>query len=71
MQVSGGGDCLVYMATSPTLENVSGVFFNNDVGPGYGEHTFRVTEPSDEAQDEREAKRLWALSEKLVGPLKL
>lgn len=65
-QVSDGGDCLVYMASNPALENVTGVFFNNEL-VGYGEHRFKVTEPSDEAQDDREAKRLWALSEKLVG----
>lgn len=56
----------MYMASSPLLENVTGVFFNNEL-TGYGQHTFKVVEPSDEAQDDREARRLWVLSEKLVG----
>ena len=35
--VSGGGDCLVYMASSPTLEGRSGLYLNNGIA-SYGVH---------------------------------
>jgi hypothetical protein len=35
-QVSGGGDCLVFMATDASLAGRSGVYYNNDLD-GKGE----------------------------------
>ena len=34
--VDGGGDCLVYMATSPALEGKGGLYYNNGIAPGEG-----------------------------------
>jgi len=64
--VDGAGDCLVYMATSPALEGVGGVYYNNDI-PGLGQHRFEEDAPSAEAQNDSEAARLWELSAKLVS----
>ena len=62
--VSGGGDCLVAMATRPDLP--SGVYYNNDLD-GAGGHRFEAQPPSKEAQNDEEAARLWQLSAQLVG----
>ena len=62
--VSGGGDCLVAMATRPGLE--SGAYFNNDLD-GKGGHRFEAQLPSKEAQSDDEASKLWGLSAQLVG----
>lgn len=62
--VSGGGDCLVTMATRADLP--SGVYYNNDLD-GKGGHRFEAQPPSKEAQSDDEAARLWALSAQLVG----
>ena len=35
--MSGGGDCLVYMASSPSLEGRSGLYLNNGI-TSYGVH---------------------------------
>ena len=35
--MSGGGDCLVYMASSPSLEGRSGLYLNNGIA-SYGVH---------------------------------
>lgn len=63
--VDGGGKCLVYMATSPELEQVGGIYYNNDV-TGFGAHEFAQIEPSVEAHDAEEGKKLWELSAQLV-----
>ena len=34
--VDGGGDCLVYMTTSPALEGKGGLYYNNGIAPGEG-----------------------------------
>jgi protochlorophyllide reductase len=62
--VSGGGDCLVTMATRAGLP--SGAYYNNDLD-GKGGHRFEAQPPSKEAQSDDEAARLWALSAQLVG----
>lgn len=64
--VDGGGNCLVFMATSPELEKVGGIYYNNDV-TGLGSHKFAAIPPSAEAQDAEEARKLWELSSQLVG----
>ena len=67
--VQGAGDCLAYMAVDPSLDNKSGLYYNNEVSgtplisPG---HTFTAKSPSKEAQNDEEAKKLWDLSKKLV-----
>lgn len=67
---AGGGDCLAKLSQDPQVEGLTGAYFNNQttgtviLSPG---HEFRRKEPSDEARDEAEAKRLWELSSKLVG----
>ena len=66
--VDEGGDCLVYMATSASLEGVGGEYFNNNLSSNSpGGHLFAATETSDESEDGAEAKKLWMLSEQLVG----
>ncbi len=64
--MSGGGDCLVYMATAAALAGRSGVYYNNDLD-GRGGHRFEEAQVSAEAQRDDEAARLWALSAQLVG----
>eukprot|EP00238_Polyblepharides_amylifera_P006250 CAMPEP_0196579636 /NCGR_PEP_ID=MMETSP1081-20130531/23832_1 /TAXON_ID=36882 /ORGANISM="Pyramimonas amylifera, Strain CCMP720" /LENGTH=361 /DNA_ID=CAMNT_0041899275 /DNA_START=255 /DNA_END=1340 /DNA_ORIENTATION=+ len=64
--VDGGGDCLVYMATSSDLNRRGGLYFNNNLA-GFGVHKFEEFEPSIEAQNAEEGKTLWAISEKFVG----
>lgn len=65
----GGGSCLAFMATDPSLEGVSGAYYNNELdGPLLrGGHKFTRREPSQEARNEDEAALLWDLSAKLVG----
>ena len=67
--VEGGGDCLVYMATSPALEGKGGLYYNNGIAPGEGKtgHKFERGEVSAEARDDAEAAALWQYSERLVG----
>jgi len=67
--VDGGGDCLVYMATSPALEGKGGLYYNNGIAPGEGKtgHKFERGEVSAEARDDAEAAALWQYSERLVG----
>ena len=62
--VSGGGDCLVYMVDA---DLPSGVYYNNGLGPGFGEHQFVPGPVSREATDDAKAAKLWALSAQLVG----
>ena len=67
--VDGGGDCLVYMVTSPELEGVGGLYYNNDIAPGEGKtgHKFVRGEVSAEARNDAEAAALWRYSERFVG----
>jgi protochlorophyllide reductase len=68
--VSGGGDCLVFMLTDPSLGgDRGGLYYNNTLSPGTPPtgHAFVPTESSKESNDVDEARRLWALSESLVG----
>jgi hypothetical protein len=63
--VQGGGGCLAFMAVDPSLESKSGVYYNNEtsgiplISPG---HKFTEQLPSEEAQRDGEAARLWELS---------
>jgi hypothetical protein len=67
---AGGGDCLVKMSLDPELDGVTGAYFNNKTtgtpffSPG---HVFQRKLPSEEAQNEAEATKLWNLSSQLVG----
>ena len=67
---AGGGDCLAKLSQDPALDGVSGAYFNNQTtgtplfSPG---HEFRQKDPSQEAQNEAEARLLWDLSSKLVA----
>ena len=67
--VDGGGDCLVFMATSETLEGKTGLYYNNGISPGTGKtgHLFEQGDVSKEAMDSEEAKALWRYSEHFVG----
>ena len=63
-----GGDCLAYMTTVDSL----GLYYSSPPGSSkYGNaafgYQFNIVTPSIEARDDEKAKRLWALSEKLVG----
>jgi hypothetical protein len=48
-----GAETLVWLATSPDVANVSGVYFDHKQRP-----------PSPEAQDTVTARRLWEISER-------
>lgn len=52
-----GARTSVYLATSPEVADVSGCYFRG----------CRVVAPSDAARDPNRARRLWMLSEELVG----
>lgn len=67
--VDGGGDCLVYMTTSPVLEGKGGLYYNNGIAPGEGKtgHRFDKGEVSAEARNDAEAAALWRYSERFVG----
>ena len=52
-----GADTVVWAASSPELDGVSGQYF----------HDRRVKRPSPRSLDETTAKRLWRVSEELVG----
>jgi protochlorophyllide reductase len=64
--VDGGGNCLLFMALSPDLENKSGIYYNNDLGGETG-HTFHETLSSKESRNLDEARELWTWSEALVN----
>jgi protochlorophyllide reductase len=67
---SFGGGCLAYMANSV---DTRGMYYSSDPGTAakYGDAAygkqFTVVTPSKEARDDAKAKRLWELSEKLLG----
>jgi NAD(P)-dependent dehydrogenase (short-subunit alcohol dehydrogenase family) len=50
-------EALVYLASSPDLAQTTGQYFNQS----------RLSTPSDEAQDDATAKKLWEKSEQLAG----
>ncbi len=52
-----GADTLIYLATSPEVEGVTGKYFVHR----------RAVSSSPESYDEAEARRLWQVSEELVG----
>jgi NAD(P)-dependent dehydrogenase (short-subunit alcohol dehydrogenase family) len=52
-----GAACSLHVATSPTLEGVSGKYFEKS----------RAKEPAAAARDEAAQERLWTLSEKMTG----
>ncbi len=63
-----GGGCLAYMTTVDT----KGAYFTSPPGSSkYGDaaygREFTPSQVSKEAQDDAKAKRLWELSEQLVG----
>jgi len=53
-----GADTLIWLASSPDVEGVSGKYFIDR----------REKRPSREASDDEVARRLWAASERLVAP---
>jgi len=53
-----GARTLVYLATSPEVEGVTGKYFHDE----------REVEPSPAAQDAEVARRLWEVSERLARP---
>jgi len=58
ISVEDGAKCSIYLASSPDVQGVSGKYFNYDL---------KETRSSDESYDEAEAKRLWDVSEQLIG----
>jgi NAD(P)-dependent dehydrogenase (short-subunit alcohol dehydrogenase family) len=52
-----GADTLVYLASSPTVANITGGYFARR----------KTVEPSAAARDDAAAKKLWEASERLVG----
>ena len=66
--VSGGGDCLVRMATDSALDGRSGEYWNNDIdSEHFGRHVFGVGQPSAEALSDAEGEELWDISARLTG----
>lgn len=63
-----GGSALVYTST---VDTKGGYYLSPPGSSKYGDkafgNQFKLTEPSKEAHDDAKAKRLWELSEKLVG----
>jgi NAD(P)-dependent dehydrogenase (short-subunit alcohol dehydrogenase family) len=57
LSVEKGALTSIYLATSPEVEGVSGKYFAK----------CKQKDPSKAAQDDATAKRLWEVSEKLIG----
>ncbi len=57
-----GAEPLVYLAASPDVEGVTGAYFSGGYLPG-----IRQSTPSRHARDTEAARRLWELSDALVG----
>lgn len=57
-----GAEPLVYLAASPEVAGVTGAYFTGGYLPGVHQRT-----PSRAARDDEAARRLWALSDELVG----
>jgi protochlorophyllide reductase len=62
-----GGSALAFMAVDPSLDGVSGGWYDT-LPPGA--HQLAKHAASEEARDEEEQRRLWELSTNLVGPLR-
>ena len=70
-----GGGSLEYMALNPNIggpSNQGGLYYTAPPGSSkYGDaafgREFTITQVSKEASDDEKAKKLWSLSEKLVG----
>lgn len=67
-----GGGALEYMALDKEVGSKGGLFYSSPPGSSkYGDaafgNQFAETEVSKEARDDAKAKKLWELSEKLVG----
>eukprot|EP00980_Cylindrotheca_fusiformis_P022566 scaffold9439_cov115-Cylindrotheca_fusiformis.AAC.11 len=66
-----GGACLVYMATSLNTQTQGKYYISPPGSSKYGNAAFGrdfvVGAVSKEAQDDDKAKKLWELSEELVG----
>lgn len=67
-----GGGALEYMALDKTVGSKGGLYYTSPPGSSkYGDAAFGEqfgdTQVSEEAQDDAKAKKLWELSEKLVG----
>jgi NAD(P)-dependent dehydrogenase (short-subunit alcohol dehydrogenase family) len=52
-----GAETIVYLASSPAVENVSGLYF----------HKSKPEQPTKEARNDADAKRLWDISAALAG----
>ena len=52
-----GAKTSIYLATSPAVSSISGKYFVNNA----------VKQPADKALDDAVARRLWEVSEQLVG----
>ncbi|MGB8365995.1 MAG: SDR family oxidoreductase [Rhizomicrobium sp.] len=52
-----GAETIIYLASSPEVENVSGLYF----------HKLKQEQPTKEAQNDADAKHLWDISAKLAG----
>ena len=57
-----GAEPLVYLAASPEVAGVTGAYFTGGYIPGVHQRT-----PSRAARDDEAARRLWALSDEMVG----
>ena len=68
-----GGKCLEYMTLDENIVSKGGMYYtsppgsSNKYGDGAFGNQFAISEVSKEARDDEKAKRLWELSEKLVG----
>ena len=70
--VHWGGGALEYMALDNEVNSKKGLYYASSPGSSkYGDaafgNAFAVDDVSKEAKDESKQKRLWELSEKLVG----
>jgi NAD(P)-dependent dehydrogenase (short-subunit alcohol dehydrogenase family) len=57
-----GAEPLVYLAASPDVEGVTGAYFSGGYLPGVRQST-----PSRHARDSEAARKMWELSDALVG----
>lgn len=59
---SRGADPLVYLASAPELDNVTGAYFSGGYWPGVHQST-----PARRGRDPEAARQLWELSEEMAG----
>jgi hypothetical protein len=67
-----GGGALEYMALDSTVSSKGGLYYTSPPGSSkFGDNAFgnqfALSDVSKEAKDDNKARRLWELSEKLVG----